>query len=102
MQVEVIYDRGNLAFVTPLKLKHEHLRLVVNVPDDEVVTEDNPYNLPPEVLAGAQAMREKFDAIRNAPLPPDDELPELSPEYEDRWAAMELRAELRREQGRPV
>lgn len=102
MQVEAIYDRGSLTFVEPLKLKHDHLRLVVTVPDDEIDTMHNPYDLPPEVLERAQAMLKKFDAIRNAPLPPDDDLPELSPEYEDRIAAIELHAQKRQEQGRPA
>lgn len=39
MQVEAIYNRGALEFARPLKLKHDHLRLVVEVPDDEFVQE---------------------------------------------------------------
>ena len=38
MQVEVIYNQGRLEFVHPIKLKHDHLRLVVEVPDDEFLT----------------------------------------------------------------
>jgi hypothetical protein len=76
---------------------------VVEVPDEELLTTpSNPYNLAPEVLAQAQAMLEKFDAIRNAPLPPDDTLPELSAKQLERIEAFELRAQYRREQGRPV
>ena len=103
MQVEAIYDRGTLEFVHPLQLKHDRLRLVVEVPDEELLTTaSNPYNLAPEVLAQAQAMLEKFDAIRNAPLPPDDTLPELSAKQLERIEAFELRAQYCREQGRPV
>lgn len=102
MQVEAIYSQGGLAFVRPLKLKHEQLRLVVIVPDDEIDTSDNPYNLEPEVLAEAQAMLAKFDAIRNAPQTPDQWLSELSRRQLERIEAFELRAQLRREQGRPV
>lgn len=36
MQVEAIYDQGRLEFVHPMKLKHDHLRLVVEVPDEEI------------------------------------------------------------------
>ena len=103
MQVEAIYDRGTLEFVHPLKLKHDRLRLVVEVPDEELlVPPENPYKLSPEVLARAQAMLDKFAAIRNAPPHPDDTLPELSPKHLERMEAFELRAQYRREQGRPV
>jgi hypothetical protein len=102
MQVEAIYDQGRLEFVYPLKLKHDQLRLVVTVPDDEIDAPANPYNLTPEELAQAQAMLATFDAIRAAPLPLDQTLPELTPKQLERIEAFELRAEDRREQGRPV
>ena len=47
-------------------------------------------------------MLEKYEAIRNAPLPPDEELPEISAKQLERIAAFELRAQMRIEQGRPV
>lgn len=72
------------------------------MPDDEIDTSDNPYNLEPDVLSKAQAMLAKFDAIRNAPQPPDQSLSELSPKQLERIEAFELRAQLHREQGRPV
>ncbi len=59
-------------------------------------------NLPPEVRAAAEAMDARLDAIRNAPFPPDDSLPELAPKQLERIEAFELRAEFRRSQGRPV
>ncbi|MDP2067244.1 MAG: hypothetical protein Q8K38_14900 [Burkholderiaceae bacterium] len=102
MQVEAIYDQGHLEFAYPLQLKHQRVRLMVEVPDDEIVNQPNSYNLPPEVLARAQNMLEKYAAIVNAPLPPDADLPELSAEYQERLDAIELRAQLRQEQGRPV
>ncbi len=37
MQVEAIYNQGRLEFAQPLKLKHDYLRLVVTVPDDEIL-----------------------------------------------------------------
>ena len=37
MQLEAIYDRGKLSFAQPVKLRNDHVRLVVNVPDDELV-----------------------------------------------------------------
>ncbi len=102
MQVEAIYNQGRIEFVQPLRLKHDHVRLVVTVPDEEIEPEANTYNLPPEVLARAQAMLEKYEAIRNAPLSPDEELPEISAKQLERIAAFELRAQMRIEQGRPV
>ena len=107
MQVEAIYDHGRLEFVHPVQLKHDRVRLVVEVPDEEIV---NLYNLPAEMLAQAQAMLDKLDAVRNAPLPPDqasdafshDALPELTAKQLERIEAFELRAQMREQQGRPV
>lgn len=36
MQVEAIYNQGTIQFVQPLRLKHDHIRLVVTVPDEEI------------------------------------------------------------------
>ncbi len=91
MQVEAIYSQGGLEFVRPLKLKHDQLRLVVIVPDDEIDTSDNPYNLPPEVLERAEKMRSRLDAVLNAPLPPDDKLPAISAKTLERIEAFALR-----------
>ena len=46
---------------------------------------------PAAVLEAANAMRERLDAIRTAPLPPDDELPELSDAQRQRLDAFALR-----------
>lgn len=103
MQVEAIYDHGNLAFAKPLQLRHNQLRLVVEVPDDEVVAAPaNAYKLSPDEAAQVQAMLDKYQAILNAPMPPDDELPQLPTHFQDRLEATELRAQMRTEQGRPV
>ena len=91
MQVEAIYDHGKLEFVTALQLRHDRVRLLVTVPDEEIMTEGDPYGLPPEVINLARTMREQLEAIRNAPLPADDELPALSDKYVERAAAFELR-----------
>lgn len=86
MQVEAMYDHGRLEFIHPMQFKHERLNLLVEVPDDEIVNTANPYNLPQEWL-----MLAKLEAIRNTPLPPDDELPELTPKQLERIEAFELR-----------
>ena len=54
MQVEAIYNRGRLEFVHPLKLKHDHLLLVVEVPDEELAL---------EVGTRATTMLERVNAI---------------------------------------
>lgn len=91
MQVEAILDHGKLKFAQPLQLKHARLRLIVTIPDEEIILSDNPHNLLPEVIERARVMRDKLDAIRNAPLPPDDELPELTARQLERIEAFELR-----------
>lgn len=102
MQVQAIYNQGRIEFVQPLRLKHDNIRLVVTVPDDEIEPQAKPYNLPPEVMLRAAEMRKRLDAVRLAPLPPDEELPEISAKQLERIAAFELRAQMRIEQGRPV
>jgi len=91
MQIEAIYRQGRLEFITPVKLKSDNIRVLVEVPDEAVEPQDSAYGLPPEVIAGARAKRERLDAIRNAPLPPDDELPELSDKQQQRLDAFVLR-----------
>ncbi|MDO9105915.1 MAG: hypothetical protein Q7U57_13255 [Methylovulum sp.] len=102
MQVEAIYSQGCIKFVEPLRLKHDHIRLIVNVPDDEVELQTTPFGLPAQALSRAQAMLAKYQAILNAPYPPDEDLPELNAEYQERLEAIDLRAQIRQEQGRPV
>lgn len=91
MQVEAIYHYGKLEFVHPLQLKHDTLRLVVEVPDEEIVNTSNPYNLPQEVIDLAAQMTERMDKVRNAPLPPDDQLPPVAAKTLDRIEAFALR-----------
>jgi len=58
MQLEAIYDRGKLSFALPVKLRNDHVRLVVNVPDDELV-------LPPQTTNELfpSATRERLNTI---------------------------------------
>lgn len=92
MQVEAIYENGKLEFVQPLRLKHERVMLVVTVPDHEVELPAHA-GVSEGVVQRARAMREKLDAIRNAPLPTDDQLPEPTLERLERITAFELREE---------
>jgi hypothetical protein len=95
MQVEAIYDKGRLEFTVPMRLKHSRVRMLVTVEDSEVELEDNTFNLPSEIIEAAKARRARFDAILQAPPPPDDELPELTPKQLERMDAFELRDEIR-------
>lgn len=56
MQVDAIYSQGSLVFARPIKLKHDHVRLVVMVPDEEI----DPANT---ATPAAPTMRERIDAI---------------------------------------
>lgn len=87
MNVEVILENGVLQ---PLGLSHA--RTTGQVPDDKVEAQTQ-YDLPPEVYERARTLRERLDAIRDAPLPPDDQLPELTEKQLERIAAFELRDE---------
>jgi len=102
MQVEAIYSQGRIEFMQPLRLKHDPVRVLVNVPDDEIDSQTLQYDLPAETSSQVQAMLEHYESILNAPLPPDSELPELGAEYQERLEAIDLRAQIRKEQGRPV
>jgi len=91
MQVEIIYRDGKLEFGTPVRVKPATLRFIVEVPDEDVDTASNPFGLPHEVVARARAMRARLDAVRDAPLPPDHELPEPNAKHQRRLEAFALR-----------
>ena len=102
MKLEAIYHRGRLEFSRPVKFKSDRVRLKVEVPDNEVIHPSEQDHLPPELHKQAEDMLAKLEAIRNAPLPPDDQLPEVTPKQLERIEAFELCAQYREEQGRPV
>lgn len=91
MQVDAIYDHGKLELAQPLKLKHQRIKVTVEIPDAEIEENETPYHLPPEVVEMAKKMEQETDKILNAPLPPDDELPELTEKQLDRIEAFALR-----------
>lgn len=103
MQVAAIYDNGIIRFTQPLQFKHRQFKFMIDLPDEEVLAAPAPaYQLSAPEAAQAQATLDKFQSIMSAPLLSDNELPPLSADYNDRLDAMELRAQLRTEQGRPV
>jgi hypothetical protein len=90
MKLEAIYDKGRLEFIHPIHFVRDRLRVVVEVPDQEV---EAPQDKAPAASMGryAQALQARLDAIRNAPLPPDDELPEFTEKQRGRIEAFALR-----------
>ena len=48
-----------------------------------------------EVRLRAQEMLERMEAVRNAPLPAEEDIPELTPKQRDRIGAAALRAEIK-------
>ncbi len=42
MQVQAIYTQGRIELLQPLRLRHDGVRLVVTVPDEEVETQAAP------------------------------------------------------------
>lgn len=100
MQVEAIYEHGKLEFVQPLRLKHGRIRLIVTLPDDAVVenaTTQNPnlFNLPAEFVERARATLARMEAIKNAPMPADEALPELTDKQLEHIEAFALRDEIK-------
>lgn len=99
MQVEAIYDHGKLEFVSPLKLKHERFRVMVTVPDHELDQAPAPdlslINIPADLLERAQVTLSRMKAIKNAPLPADDQIPELTEKQLERIDAYALRDEIK-------
>lgn len=99
MQIEAIYDQGKLEFITPVKLRGGRIRVKVEIPDEEVQTEPlsvaESFELPDDLKLQAKEMLDRFTEIRNAPLPPESELPELTSKQEDRIHAFALREEIK-------
>lgn len=100
MEIEAIYDQGKLEFISPVKLKSERLRVKVEIPDEEIerdsTSESEPSDLPEELRKQARETLDRFAKIRNSPLPPKDEIPELTAKQEERIQAFALREEIKR------
>ena len=91
MELEAVYEGGRLTFSRPVKFKQDRVPMVVVVPDEAIEDAGPLYDLPQAVFETADRMRERLDAIRNAPLPPDDELPPVSDKSKARIRAFALR-----------
>ncbi len=91
MELEAVYEGGKLEFSRPVKFKRNRVHMMVNVPDEAIEDAGSPYDLPEEVVEEADRTRSRLDAIRNAPLPPDDELPPVSDKSMERMREFALR-----------
>jgi hypothetical protein len=97
MNIQAIWEDGVLRPTQPLTLKHD--LVTIQVPDEEIaaneleptVLREKPYVLPPEAIAIADRMTAEFERIRNAPLPPDEDLPPVTQKQLDRIAAFAMR-----------
>ena len=87
MQVEAIYDHGQLSFMSPLKLRRQRLCVVVEIPESEIDSQPDMEDLD----AYAADLVARLDAIRNAPVPPDADQPPLTPKQIERFEAFSLR-----------
>ena len=95
MKIEATMDdKGHLEFSSPLRLRHERVRVQVTIPDEEVES-PAPCNAHPAVLERAQAMLAHMAAIKNAPLSPDEAIPELSEKQQECIEAFALREEIK-------
>ena len=108
MQVEAMYNKGKLEFPKSIHLTRQRFPVQVVLPDEVIETEkETGVNSPAEPdekgsRPHIQAMLDDLDAILNAPLPSDDDLPELTEKQKDRIAAFDLRSQHSQEQGRPA
>lgn len=100
MLAEAYYIDGKIEFTQKIHFRRTRFKLRVEVPDEEIIAENQP-DISPQILNQAQEMLAKLDAIRNSPLVPDND-DDLTEKQRQRLEAFELRAQMRKEQGRPV
>ncbi|MBS0193341.1 MAG: hypothetical protein JSR34_03780 [Proteobacteria bacterium] len=108
MEIEAVYDDGRLEFKRSVTLKHRRFKVVVSVPDDEVIgssgleskTDELTLELSAPMRDKAQAELERYRALLDAPLPAEA-ASHMPQEYDDRLEAIAWRATLRHAQGRP-
>jgi len=106
MHIEAIYDQGRLEFQRPVMLKHQRLRVRVEIPDQEIL--DAPadvlprYDLAdfsPNIRDKVERMAAIAEQAKQEPLPASATAA-ASEEEQQHWATVELRNASRAEQGR--
>ena len=105
MHREVIYRRGRVEFLDPIQLKHDQFRMIVELPDEEVV---QPQAMPEPVPLGETLAPSMLDLLLNeAPddpwlqrmkaieadvfATPEEQLPDLTPKQRQYLAAFAVR-----------
>ena len=106
MQIEAIYDQGRLDFVSPVKLKGGPIRVKVEIPDEAMEKHEDKlpeYDLshfPKDVQQEVKRLQDiRRKAMGSAAR---DNLSEMTDKQKERWAGIELRNAVRRQQGRAV
>ena len=69
---------------------------------DEKCAQTPVYQLPTDDLVRVQFMLAKYQTILDPPCQPDKDVIEMCDKYHDRLEAIDLRAQIRQDQGRPV
>ena len=95
MQLEAIYRDGQLQFSQPVHFRHQSFRVVVEVPEEEILDGASAMvlDVPPEIRQHANRMRERLDQIRSLPQSHDAQLPPLSEKTIERIEAFKQREE---------
>jgi predicted DNA-binding antitoxin AbrB/MazE fold protein len=91
LQVELIYRDGRFHLTQPLKLKHEGVKIVVHVPDEEIDTAEKITEQPDAVQRRAGNLRKCLDQILDAEMPDDFPLPPVSAKSKTRIQAFSSR-----------
>ncbi len=105
MQIDAVYDHGKLEFVSPVRLRSGRIRVRVEIPQHEILPQsrdqrgepkDTAYTIPEAVKKKSLKIKARLDQIRNAPLPAEDDLPELTETQRERIEAFALREEIKK------
>jgi len=94
MWIEAEYDHGRLKFPETVRLKHQRFTVRVEIPGEELETQGSA-EVPPDVVERARTMLARMEAIKNAPLSAEEDLPELTQKQLDRLDASALRDEIK-------
>lgn len=97
MEIEVIWENGVFRPLRQISLKRS--RVTIQVPDEAIGSSpgtdegvaSSQYVLSPEAHRIAQEMQAQLERIRNAPFPPDEELPPVTQKQLDRIVAFATR-----------
>lgn len=94
MQIELIYRNGAFVPTTPLHMKKDGVKIMVNVPDEDVDATPEPEAAPvtghaeqgflAELNAIRQPIQSQLDASASKPLSKDERRELLSEEWEER------------------